>query len=189
MLKKLLGAAPALALLVCVFALLPKRDMEVPLTGNSEFSQIDGILIYKAQPFDGVAVELFPNGTTYRRTHYANGLKHGTSEEFATTGARRALWNFVHGKKEGWQQGWYIEGPPRFKLHYKAGLLDGETTEWYMNGKVSRNQVYRMGIEIAQKVLYPTGEVFANYVIRNNRKFGLNTNELCMDSKKDGELK
>jgi antitoxin component YwqK of YwqJK toxin-antitoxin module len=176
------------AVLVGAAAHLLLSEPTVRFYGNPDFTNSGEVLLHKGQAFNGTAIETFPDGSTFRSTHYRKGLKHGVSEEFGTTGARRAQWNYSGGKKEGVQRGWFIEGPPKFEMNYHAGLLEGITTEWYPDGKIARQLVYENGKETAQKVLYPTGEIYSNFVLRGDRVFGLNSGQVCMDYKKDGEI-
>jgi antitoxin component YwqK of YwqJK toxin-antitoxin module len=187
MLKRIILLVPVVMAGIYIFSWL-QPDRSIHFYGNADFSEAGGLLYYRSQPFTGVARETFPDGSTFRTTEYKSGLRHGTSEEFGVTGARRARWNYKSGKKEGLQQGWFIEGPRKFEMYYRDGLLEGTTTEWYLSGRISRQQTFKAGVEMAQKILYPSGEIFTNYVIRDKRAYGLKSGELCMDFKKDGEI-
>ncbi len=154
---------------------------------NQFFEERGERLFYQAKPFTGVRIENFPNGQTFRETHYQRGLKEGESKEFATNGALRARWNFHSGKKHGFQQGWYIEGPKRFEFRFKNGILDGVQSEWHLNGSPFRQQVYVNGVETDRKILFPTAEVFSNFKKRAGRIFGLDGGALCFEKKKEGE--
>jgi antitoxin component YwqK of YwqJK toxin-antitoxin module len=161
--------------------------LRVDRNGNPGFAEVGGLLYYRGQPFSGVQVERFPDGRPAIEIGYRDGLKDGESREYATTGALRSRLRYRAGKREGLQESWFIEGPKRSEEHYKNGMLDGVQTEWHLSGAVFKRQTYADGIETARKILYPTAEVYSNYVKRDGRVFGVDGGELCFRVKPEGE--
>ena len=159
----------------------------VRYTANPEFRERGAILEYRGEPFTGIRVETYPDGSSSAETGYVRGLREGASREFASGGALRARWNYREGKKDGLQLGWFIEGPKRFEQNYRNGILEGTVREWHVNGNLFSVQTYSDGVETARKLYYPTSELYSNYVKRDGRKYGLNGGELCFETKKDGE--
>ena len=188
LLKHLLTISVGLVICALAAYFQAPQQRERIYVGSPDFEERGGELWYHDIPFTGVTVETYPDGSVFRTTNYLRGLKHGLSEEFGITGVLRTRWNYDLGKKNGWQEGWYIEGGRKFKMRYRNGLLDGTSTEWYLSGDIARHRVYENGVELAQKVLYESGELFSNFVIRGGRKYGLDGGELCMDFKKEGEF-
>lgn len=177
----------AIPFLAATFGHALSAPNRVRATANPEFAERDGVLYYRTEPFTGVRIETFPDGSSASETSYFQGLRDGASREYGTTGALRARWNYRAGKKDGLQEGWFLEGPKRFEQHYRDGILEGTVTEWHLNGNVFNQQTYVNGAETARKIYYPTAEVFSNYVKRDGRTYGLNGGELCFEKKKDGE--
>jgi antitoxin component YwqK of YwqJK toxin-antitoxin module len=158
------------------------------LYGNDKFHKNGEKLYFENNAFTGKTIEVFPDGSTYRKSTYFQGELHGEQFVYATTGALKARYNYKNNKKHGLQRTWFLEGPLKSKMYYTDGILHGKTSEWYMTGTLYRNQEFHYGEEKAQKVLYRTGEVFSNYVIRDGRIYGKNSGQLCMDFKKEGEI-
>lgn len=147
-----------------------------------------GLLLYHGRRFSGRVVERWLGGAIYKDTAYAHGLQEGAARMFALNGRLIQEWNFRAGKKDGVQRGWFEEGPRKFEMRYARGLLDGEQIEWHMNGRVFRRQVFRRGVEVKNKVLYPGGEIFTNYARRGGRLYGMDGGTLCQaPAKLDGE--
>lgn len=181
-----LAAAAALTLaLAWAWAFFPNKIESV---GNPDFSEQGEMVYYRSRPFTGVRVDRFPNGKVYRETRYENGLKEGEELEFGVNGHLWTRSRYRAGKKDGFQEGWFLEGPKRFEARFKNGILDGEQTEWHINGNVFRKLIYAQGVEVANKTLYPTQEIYSNYVKKDGRVFGLDGGPLCFEKKREGEI-
>ncbi len=185
--RRRLAALGTVVAVACAGAVLAHRPRMVEMLGNPHVTERDERLYLDGEVFSGIAVERFPDGQVYRETHYTRGMKDGLSREFGITGALRAQWNYHAGKKHGAQVGWYIEGPKRFESNFKNGLLEGHQVEWHLNGAVFREQQFVDGIEVRNKILYSTAEIYSNYVKRDGRTFGIDGGALCFETKKEGE--
>lgn len=163
------------------------RFQRVDRWDNGRFTDADGKLFLDKKLFSGTVVDRFPAGEIYMETHYVDGLQEGVAREYAFTGALRRKSHYKHGKKDGLQEGWYLEGPKRFEQNYRDGILEGLQTQWHLNGKIFDQQTFADGVEVQRKVLFPTAEVYSNYVKRDNRKYGIDGGALCFETKKEGE--
>jgi antitoxin component YwqK of YwqJK toxin-antitoxin module len=154
---------------------------------DAGFSRQDELLQYGTQPFSGTLIERYENGLLYRKTDYRAGIKHGLSRQYALNGNLVAFGHYVDGRREGVEQGWFAEGGKKFEYHYKHGVFDGVQMQWHSSGAVFRREVFDNGAETEKKILYPHGEIFTNYAIRDGRTYGLDGGSLCMETKRDGE--
>lgn len=154
---------------------------------DSEIVSQDGFISYRGRLFTGVIVEHYPNGEVFQETNYVRGMKEGVSNEYGLGKRLRVRWNYHRGQKDGTQLAWYLEGPKRFEFNYKDGVLDGLQTEWHLNGGVFRTQNYIKGTEIDKKILFQSGEVFTNYIKRNDRIYGIDGGPLCFEPPREGE--
>jgi hypothetical protein len=164
-------------------AFLAPRELDSRSPG---ISHQEDLLTYQSHPFSGILVERFPDGGRYKETHYLNGFKDGSEKQYALNGRVVREGNFIHGKREGLETAWFSEGPKKFEYHFKNGVLDGSQTQWHISGALFRQELYKDGTLIDKKILYPQGEVFTNYVTRDDRKYGLDGGSLCMEPKREG---
>jgi antitoxin component YwqK of YwqJK toxin-antitoxin module len=67
------------------------------------------------------------------------------------------------------------------------GVLNGVQTKWHLNGHIFRQENFRKGKLLSRKVFYPSQEVFSNYVNKDGRKYGVDSGELCFETKRDGK--
>lgn len=178
----------ALAAVGALAAMAGLREPRVDRLDNPAFSERGGILYYRDQPFTGIEIVRYPDNTVYSETRYREGIMEGVRDEYATTGSLRRRWRYKQGKKDGLQEGWYVEGPKLFEQSYDDGILNGVVTEWHQNGKIFNQQTYEHGVETARKILYPTSEIYSNYVRRSDRKYGIDNGGLCFEVKREGEL-
>ena len=173
-----------LLIVVLILARLASRDVDAR---DPRVRELSGVLTVDGRPWNGQVTERYPDGHVYRVTNYVDGLRDGVQKEYALNNTLHTLSRYSAGKKHGFQEGWYAEGPKRFEANYREGLLEGLQTEWHLNGKIFRQIFFEAGNEVSRKILFPTAEVYSNYVVREGRRFGLDGGALCFETKKDGE--
>jgi antitoxin component YwqK of YwqJK toxin-antitoxin module len=164
--------------------------VQTPLTIESTSAEIarqTEQVYFRGKPFTGIEIERYANGEIYKKMNYVDGRLEGESREFHFSMHPRATWNYHHGLKSGRQLGWYAEGPKRFEQNFTAGVLNGEQIEWHLNGHIFQRLFYVDGVQTERKILFPHGEIFSNYRIYDQRKYGLDNGELCMQPKREGE--
>jgi antitoxin component YwqK of YwqJK toxin-antitoxin module len=181
---RLLASAAVLTAAAGIYFNFQPREVE---SGDPHLQVEADVTFFKGAPFTGIAVEHYFNGEIYKRLAYEDGKLEGESREYHFGAKPRAILHYHRGLKSGLQTVWYAEGPKRSENHFKNGVLEGEQTEWHLNGSLFQRLFYVDGVEKERKILYPGGEIFTNTRIRGQRKFGLDSGELCMQNKREGE--
>ncbi len=145
------------------------------------------------------------NGTWF----YADTLFSGTMENYFPTHQLKTAQSFYKGKEEGWyysyypdgvkesqryyhagekdsvHTGWWNNGNIRFEYHFKNGVYNGDFKEWYQSGKPLKHIIYQNGTECSGKGWRENGKLFMNYVMKDNRRYGLMNAELCYSLKNE----
>lgn len=84
------------------------------------------------------------------------------------------------GRKEGTHRGWYETGKLRFEYHFNDDQFDGSYKEWFSDGKLFRNMNYEKGQESGiQQSWNPNGQLKMNYLIKDERRYGLLGTKNC----------
>jgi antitoxin component YwqK of YwqJK toxin-antitoxin module len=169
------------------FATPSASPAEVAFAPEGNLIEKDGRAKLNGRPFTGVGVEHYPNRQVARRVSFKNGVKEGEARTYSDLGKLTAIGRFHKGLRNGLQEMWFIEGPKQQEDRYVNGILEGVQTKWHLNGTVFREEHFKKGALQGRKVFYPSREVFSNYVNKNGRKYGIDSGELCFETKRDGK--
>ena len=125
--------------------------------------------------YTGFVLKLQPNQKdTLSISFYNKGLKAGVWKKFYTNGGLMEIRMFKNGKKIGQYLGYYMNGEKAFEYNFKDGEYHGKRYEWKKDGSLLRESNYENGYEKgSQKIWWADGRVKSNYVIKNNRRYGL----------------
>ena len=105
---------------------------------------------------------------------YNQGLKDGVWKKFYKDGSIKEIREFSAGEKTGKYLGYYLGGENAFEYNFKNGEYHGKGYEWKKDGSLLRESTYEMGYEKGvQKFWWPDGRIKSNYIIKNNRRYGL----------------
>jgi len=105
---------------------------------------------------------------------YNKGLKDGVWNKFYNNGSLKEVRVFKNGKKTGQYFGYYMSGEIAFEYNFKDGEYHGKRYEWKKDGSLLRESNYKNGYEKGfQKIWWADGRIKSNYVIKNNRRYGL----------------
>jgi antitoxin component YwqK of YwqJK toxin-antitoxin module len=181
LLISLLGVNGAI-LGVIIFAV---REPKIEAT-DSRIRWENGQALFKEHPFTGMMIERNLNHDLLARVHYQLGKKEGYSFTYHHDGTRVAENHYHVGLKEGQQESWYADGKHRSTSYFRHGIAEGTYTEWHPNGKIYRLQKIQDGIELENKIFYESGVIYSNYVVRNQRTFGIQGEPLCNTVKQEG---
>ena len=78
--------------------------------------------------------------------------------------------------------GAYKNGSLNFIYQFENGEYNGTNRFWTKNGFLFEERNYKAGYEFgSQKVWYLNGKVRSNYVIKNNRRYGLLGTKNCIN--------
>ncbi len=147
-----------------------------------QISSRRGITSVNGEVAHGVLFFLNAGGDTIKTTQYRNGKEHGESRSWYDNGMLCEVRKYIDGRKEGTHFGWYSNGTPRFIYHYGKDIYEGEYIEWYSNGQLFRSQHFVAGHENGkQQIWFPGGQIKSNYVIKNNKRYGLFGTENCVN--------
>lgn len=141
---------------------------------------------YDSKVFSGRIVKHHPGvRKVFSESFYLNGLKHGSWKKFYLNGALFEQRKYAKSKKVGTYTGYYSDGSKAFKYNFKGGEYHGKNREWTKEGRLIRESNYEKGRESgSQKIWYIDGRIKSNYVIRNNRRYGLLGTKNCINVSK-----
>lgn len=144
--------------------------------------QKKGIRYVNDSVFTGILIKMHPNEKdTISSKSFVNGLKEGKwwvkypNLEFSE------IRFFKEGNKEGLYQGWWPNGKLKFEYHFENDEYQGEHKEWNPEGRLVKEMHFEKGHEKgSQKVWYDNGKVKSNYVVKNDRRYGLLGTKNCV---------
>ena len=142
---------------------------------NTELKLVNGVLLFKDDPFSGV-IESYYNSETIKSTiNYHQGKKQGLEIIWHINDSLGSKRFYDMGLKVGIHKGWWQNGNPKFVYHFNDnGEYHGNIKEWYESGILFRDFNYLNGKEAgSQKMMYDTGKIKANYEVVNGERFGL----------------
>jgi antitoxin component YwqK of YwqJK toxin-antitoxin module len=159
-----------------------KENNEQP-AGSTEFMSInsadqklqsrDRILYYDQLLFTGKITEI--NGKdTVSTSEYKNGKLNGKQVTYFKNGRVNEERYYENGNKTGEHKGWWESGNIKFIYHFKNDVFEGNVKVWNEKGMLFNDYNYVNGKEEGlQKAWFPNGEIQANYVVKENRKYGI----------------
>ena len=142
---------------------------------SADLELVNGVLNFKENPFDGLLVSKYDDGSYKLKLDYRNGRKDGNEQQWYINGQIAQNRTYSEGVKTGNHLGWWPNGDQKFDYHFNdSGAYDGSLKEWYQNGQLVRDFNYANGKEIgSQRMWASTGKIRANYEVKNGERFGL----------------
>ena len=140
-----------------------------------------GQLLMAASPFTGYLKETWPGGAVKRLEHFRDGRLDGWSTTWYPSGRveERRYWR--QGRKHGVHTGYWEHGGQRFHYRFADGVYHGRCTDWYDNGQRAAVRHFEAGEEVGSQQSWTIdGDLFANYVVRGGRRYGLIGTKPCM---------
>lgn len=110
---------------------------------------------------DGVATSYYPDGTLQSRSHWRDGLSHGTQSQYHRTGKLREAAEYRNGiRVDGPAETFDENGKLRDRMNYVNGQLDGELLSYYPDGTVSgRTAISKGKFQGPSALYYPDGSL------------------------------
>jgi hypothetical protein len=102
------------------------------------------LITWKDQPFTGIAVEFFPNGTLCSEVPHLDGVRHGLL------------------------RAWYPSGQLREEASLWQGGVHGYKREWDEQGRLISEMIGELGIRTAEKTLDDQGRLIRDWHIGPN---------------------
>jgi hypothetical protein len=84
------------------------------------FTEINGFLLYKGEPFDGKTLEYYPNGQLKVKASYKKGQKHGMYVSHFENGKEKERGEFFYGNKSGEWKGFFENGNIKHQYFYSS---------------------------------------------------------------------
>ncbi|NOS84880.1 MAG: hypothetical protein HOP31_07050 [Ignavibacteria bacterium] len=145
---------------------------EVPM-GDSKLNRKNRMIFYDGLLFTGKLIES-NNGNIISVTEYKNGKQDGFQYTYYYNGNVNEERYYENGLKTGEHKGWWENGYLKFIYHYKNDVFDGNVKVWNETGLLFNDFNYVNGQEEGlQKAWYADGEIQANYIVKDNRKYGI----------------
>ncbi|HYG03830.1 MAG TPA: hypothetical protein VD927_15385 [Chryseosolibacter sp.] len=142
-----------------------------------------GITTIAGKPANGIVFTLYESGDTSAIASYRNGKLHGWSRDFYPGKKLKSMRYYTDGWKQRVHKGWFEDGRQHFVYVFKDDMFHGNQREWLSNGMMYSDLNYENGQESgAQRVWYPNGKIKTNYIIQNNRRYGLLGTKNCINA-------
>jgi len=103
------------------------------------FTEINGFLLYKGEPFDGKTLEYYPNGQLKVKASYKKGQKHGMYVSHFENGKEKERGEFFYGNKSGEWKGFFENGNIKNQYFYSSNdeiISLVKVFKKYENGKI-----------------------------------------------------
>lgn len=115
--------------------------------------------------------------------NYLYGKKHGIFKRFYLNNLLFEKRSYHKGKKEGTHTRYWPNGMLIFKYNLKNDLYDGLSRSWNQDGFLIQKMNYINGKEVGrQQLWYDDGGVRSNYVMLNDRRYGLVGTKNCVNT-------
>ena len=141
------------------------------------------VVEFNKAPYTGFVYDLYESGDTLSTEFYKNGLKHNSWKKFYPGGSLKEVRFFKNGEKEGKYEGFYVNGNKNFSFNFLNNEYHGTNSIWTKDGLLIEELNYYHGYEKgSQKTWYLDGKIKSNYVIKNNRRYGLLGTKNCVNT-------
>lgn len=92
---------------------------------------------------------------------------------------------FQNGRKVGVHRTWYLSGNLKSRSEFEKPNQMKLYQSWFENGKMSKQIVFKDGLETDTKIYRESGQIYLNRVVRNGRMYGLPGGKACTRVKSD----
>lgn len=162
-----------------------KNHNPMPLVYTKQSSQDifiwDEIVYVNDKKYTGILYKLFVNNyDSFFIAEYKKGRLDGCSKKWYSNKQPMEIRCYKEGKKNGKQISYWQNGNKRFEFSAKEDTYEGTLMEWTYTGKLIHLANYVNGHEEGtQKLWYDNGQIRANYVMRNGKRYGLLGTQNC----------
>lgn len=124
--------------------------------------------------YSGFLVSHYEDGKLQSMAGYVKGKLEGESFQYYNNGQLRESRFYRKNRKTGHHIGFWPDGEQKFAYDFESGIHVGELKEWYASGQPYRFFNYIEGQENgSQKMWGLDGTIRANYVVKNDHRYGL----------------
>ncbi len=146
---------------------------------SNTFKFQDSIMYYQGVPFTGRMIRF--NGRIKKNIPYRFGKVHGEEQHFYEDGSLYKQRFYKDGLAIGKHRIFYPDGSLKKEMFFVNDMLDGDYTEFYPDGKVYIYKLYEKGMALGHKQWRKNGQIFANVVYKDGKRYGLYGGKLCND--------
>ena len=141
-----------------------------------------GITTSARKPISGRVFSLMSSKDTVFSIGFLNGKEQGISRYWYENGQLSDVKFYDNGHKIGVHKGWWSDGKRKYIFHFENDEYEGNQQEWDENGLPYRDMNYHLGHEEGQqRMWYDNGQMRSNYIIKNNRRYGLLGTKNCIN--------
>lgn len=139
--------------------------------------------LYKGGPFTGKVFKLDSlSEDTLFIENYKSGLQHGSFKRFYPNHHMFEEREYRMGNKEGKHLGYWDNGRLAFEYILREDVYHGNLRAWNRAGQIIKSLHYSHGQQIGHQQLWDdNGAIRTNYVIKNNRRYGLLGTKNCVN--------
>ena len=171
---------------LCMLSACQRAKPPQPLVVNADTLSLVNkgkLKLYKELPFTGMVFKQDSlSGDTLFIEHYSLGLKHGIFKRFYPNHLLFEKREYHMGKKEGQHLGYWDNANLAFEYHLADGVYHGSHKAWNRKGQLIKSLNYSFGQQVGHQQLWDdNGVIRTNYVIKNNRRYGLLGSKNCVN--------
>lgn len=150
---------------------------------NPQISFENAGVFYQGKPFSGTLFRLdSQTQDTLKIESYLKGNRHGKWVQYFPGHVLKEFRTFERGKKTGAFVQYFPTGKKQQEYHFQNDEYQGLASEWNERGVLIREMHYVAGHEEgSQKLFYDNGQIRANYVMKDGRRFGLLGTKNCVN--------
>lgn len=165
-----------------------KIPVSIVVLADTNLSGRQGILYYSQKPFSGFVFESYSPKKLASKNGYLNGKLEGKQEKWYLDGSKMEIRFYHANRKTGKHTGWWENKKIKFEYFIENDIPIKTHREWYPNGQLYSLSTYNKEgqPEGSQQMWFETGQIKANYVIKDGRRFGFLGAKGCMG---EGEKK
>ena len=166
----------------CYSPQLTVPDVSADADKDADFRFENGLLLHRNQPFSGYAERFYASGQRRSKEAYIAGKAENIHKKWDENGQLLEQRSYLNNHKHGIHRGWWPNGNRKFEYYFIDDIPIETHSEWYDNGRLfTRFSYNRFGQpEGSQQMWYNTGQIKANYVVKNGRRYGLLGAKGCM---------
>jgi hypothetical protein len=165
---------------------IKKIPVEIPakfvLLTDTTLTERQEILFYAQKPFSGFVIGKHLNDKLASKNGYLNGKLEGKQAKWYPDGTTMEIRFYHDNRKIARHTGWWENKQMKFEYFIENDIPIKTHREWYPNGQLfSLSNYSKEGQpEGEQKMWFENGQIKANYVIRDGRRFGFLGAKGCM---------
>jgi antitoxin component YwqK of YwqJK toxin-antitoxin module len=143
--------------------------------------KIESNWFYKGRIFSGYMIQQEKDGKVVYTLPIKKGKENGMATGVYNTGEKLVENTFVDGKREGVFKQWWPNGNYRYLFNYEKDKMQGNQWVFFPSGKKREAGSYAHGEKQGlQRVWDEEGKLVSNYVLKNNRRYGVIAVKSCI---------